>query len=260
MDGSVLADLSEDGKTLLFLEAGEAQAAQKKGAIYLRPTDGSPAVRLAEGSVSRLSPDGQWVIASPGADFSTELILLPTRAGEPVKVPLSGVRLAGDPLWFPDGTQLLLRGHKEKEKDRLWALDLKGGPPRPLTPEGIGGVDLVSPDGKLAAVADPAGKLTLYPVAGGDPRPMAGAEPADTPIGWKADGSALYVYQAREKPALIRVLDLKTGARRPWKPLVLPDPAGTGPIFSAHVTGDGESYAYNYDINLHDLYLVDGVH
>ncbi|MCA1826734.1 MAG: serine/threonine-protein kinase [Myxococcales bacterium] len=260
MDGSVLADLSEDGKTLVFLEAGEAQAAQKKGAIYLRPTDGSPAMRLAEGSVSRLSPDGKWVIAAPGADFSTELMLLPTGAGDAVKVPLGGVTLAGDPLWFPDGKSILLRGHKEKEKDRLWALSLPAQAPRPVTPEGIGGVDLVSPDGKLVAVADPEGKLTLYPVDGGSPRPVAGANPADTPIGWKSDGSAIFAYQPRERPCVVRLLDLKSGARTPWKPLTPPDPAGVGPIIYAKVTGDGQSYAFNYEINLHDLYFVDGVH
>jgi hypothetical protein len=259
MDGSLLADLSEDGTSVLFLETGGSQATRTKGAIYLRHTDGSPAVRLAEGSVSRLSPDGKWAIAAPGTGFSNELILLPTGAGDPVKVPLGGLVLTGDPLWFPDGKSLLLRGHVQAHKDRLWTLALPAGAPREITPEGIGPVDLVSPDGKLVAVADPAGKLTLYPVDGGSARPVAGADPADTPIGWKSDGSAIYVYQPRENPCVVRLLDLKTGARTAWKPLTPPDPAGVGPIISAHVTGDGRAYAYNYGIDLDDLYLADGV-
>ena len=260
MDGSVLADLSNDGKTLLFLEAGESQAAAKKGAIYLRPTDGSPATRLGEGSASRLSPDGRFVLAAPGADFSTELMLLPTRAGDAQAVPLPGLTLAGDPLWFPDGKRILARGHLQGAKDRLWVLDVQGGAPGALTPEGAGASYLVSPDGALVAAQDAKGALLLYPVAGGDPRPVPGATPADALVGWKADGSALFVYQRREKPATVRLLSLATGEKVPWMPLTQPDGAGAGRVFAVHVTPDGEAAAYNYEINLHDLYLVDGVH
>ena len=200
MDGSWLADLSDDGKTLVFLESGESQAAQQKGAIYLRPTDGSPAVRLAEGSVSRLSPDGRFVIAAPGADFNTGLMLLPTRAGEPVKVPVAGLAITADPIWFPDGKRILLRAHKEKERDRLWAVALEGGAQRPVTPEGIGLPMLISPDGRLAAVPDPQGKLTLYPIDAGAPRPVAGADAEDVPIGFRSDGAAIFVYRRGERP------------------------------------------------------------
>jgi hypothetical protein len=202
------------------------------------------------------------VIAAEGGTFAavSELLLLPTGAGEAVKVPLGGLKPAGDPLWFPDGKAILLRGQKAKEKSRLWKLPLDGGAPSPLTPEGIGVTDLVSPDGKLLAVADPAGKLSLYPVAGGDPRPVPGAQPADIPIGWKSDGTALFTYQWDENPRQIRTLDLRTGARTPWRTMAIPDPAGAGPIVYAKVTGDGQAYTYNYEIDLDDLYLVDGVH
>ena len=260
MDGSWLADLSEDGKTLLFLEAGEAQAAQNAGgAIYLRNTDGSPAVKLGEGSVSRLSPDGRWVLAAPGPEFSRELLMLPTGAGDPVAVPLGGITLTWDPVWFPDGKRILARAKEGQGKSRLYVLELAGGKPRPVTPEGTGAAFLLSPDGLQVAAQDEQHKLILYPLSGGEPRPVPDAEPADMPVGWAADGAALFVYQPREKPALIRRLDLATGKKQPWKPLALPDPAGTGPIFAAHVTADGNSYAYNYEINLQDLYLVDGV-
>src|SRR5262249_38093864 len=47
-DGSWLADLSRDGKTILFSEVGEGAAATPT--VYLRPTDGSDAKRLAMGT------------------------------------------------------------------------------------------------------------------------------------------------------------------------------------------------------------------
>jgi serine/threonine protein kinase len=61
-DGSMLADMSPDGKTIIFSESGEAAAANYS--IFLRKTDGSPAVRLGDGGFGALSPDGQWVVAA----------------------------------------------------------------------------------------------------------------------------------------------------------------------------------------------------
>jgi eukaryotic-like serine/threonine-protein kinase len=256
----VLADVSQDGKTLVFLETGGAQESQKaSGAIYLRKTDGSPAIRLAEGSVSRLSPDGKYVLAAPGPEFADELQLVPTGAGELVKVPLSGLRLSWDPLWFPDGQHILARAREGQARSRLWVLDLQGGKPRPVTPEGVGVAYVLSHDGTEVAAQDSQGKLWRWPVAGGEGKEVIGARPADVPVGWSPDGQALFVYAARDAAAGIRKLDLASGKQDPWRPLTLPDPSGTGPIFSALVAADGQSFAYNYEINLQDLYLVEGV-
>ena len=68
LDYSYPADLSADGKTLLFDEegGGGALSYSKSGglsyAVYIRKTDGSPAVLLGEGGARALSPDGKWVI------------------------------------------------------------------------------------------------------------------------------------------------------------------------------------------------------
>ncbi|HUJ25757.1 MAG TPA: hypothetical protein VLW85_07050, partial [Myxococcales bacterium] len=260
MDRSMLADLSADGKTVVFLEAGGAEAAQKAaGAIYLRKTDGSPAVKLAGGTVSRLSPDGRFVIATSKDSFSDELLLLPTGAGEQKAVPLGPLTLTWDPIWFPDGKRILARAREGQGKSRLWVLDLAGAAPRAITPEGIGVSFVVSPDGSQVVVHDPQGRLAMYPAAGGDSRAVPGAEPDEVPAGWSADGSALFVLQPRQTPPTIRRLDLASGRHEPLATLAMPDPAGTGPIFAAVVNADGRSLAYNYEINLHDLYLVDGV-
>jgi hypothetical protein len=70
-DYSYPADLSADGKTLLFDEEGSggglsySKSAGLTYAVYVRNTDGSPAVLLGEGAALALSPDGRWVIAQP---------------------------------------------------------------------------------------------------------------------------------------------------------------------------------------------------
>jgi len=68
LDYSYPAGLSPDGKTLLFDEegGGGSLAYSKSGglsyAVYIRKTDGSPAVLLGEGGALALSPDGKSVI------------------------------------------------------------------------------------------------------------------------------------------------------------------------------------------------------
>ena len=59
---SFLADVSADGKTLLFDEGCPSNATESM--IYTRPTSGGPAVPLGEGVSYALSPNGKWVLAA----------------------------------------------------------------------------------------------------------------------------------------------------------------------------------------------------
>ena len=87
LDYSYPAGLSGDGKTLLFDEegGGGSLAYSKSGglsyAVYVRKTDGSPAVLLGEGGALALSPDGKSVL-SQTQDTPAQLRLLTTGAGE----------------------------------------------------------------------------------------------------------------------------------------------------------------------------------
>src|SRR6204780_867137 len=106
LDYSYPAELSGDGKTLLFDEEGGGGSldSSKSGglsyAVYLRKTDGSPAVLLGEGGAVALSPDGKWALsAMPGAP--SQLKLLPTGAGEPRDLTKDNVNHSWA-HWFPD--------------------------------------------------------------------------------------------------------------------------------------------------------------
>ena len=111
----------------------------------------------------RLDERTRWAIAIPPRR-NTELVLLPTGAGMKRVVPLPGISCdrAG---WFPDGKRIVVEGQESGHSPRLWIVEVDGGPPRPVTPEGMTEPGLVSPDGLTVLVADHEGKESLFPVA-----------------------------------------------------------------------------------------------
>ncbi len=74
-DWTNATDLSPDGKTFVFYEAGIGGG--KDFSLFLRKTDGSPPVFLGSGYQGALSPDGKWVLAN-SAHPPAQMFLYPT--------------------------------------------------------------------------------------------------------------------------------------------------------------------------------------
>ncbi len=259
LDWSYPVSVSADGKTLLFVEQGEGGGPSY--AVYLRQTDGSPAVRLGDGAPLALSPDEKWVLCTR-VDSLTDLFLLPTKAGEAKALPhgalgqINNARAA----WFPDGKRFLLSGSEPGQGGRLYVQDLNGGNPQPISPEGTDSLTFsLSPDGRTVAAVGPDGKGYFYPIPAGEPRPIKGLNDGEVPAGWTSDSNSIYVDRPSDLPAKVYRLNIETGQRTLWKQLMPPDPAGVeyvGPILP---TPDGKSYVYGYRRMLSDLYVVDGL-
>jgi len=264
LDYSWPADLSADGKTLLFDEEGVGGGVQfGKGqeltyAVYIRGVDGSSAIRLGEGAAAALSPDQQWVIAqTPG--IPAQFRLLPTGAGEPKALTEDAIN-HDTARWLPDGKRFVFAGNEPAHGVRLYLQDVAGGKPLPITPEGVNGTNFtVSPDGRFVAGIGPDGRDYLFPVHSGEPVPISGLLPAEQPIGWTEDSKSLYIYRLGEVPAKVYCLDLATGRRTAWKELMPADPAGVATIGPILITPDGKTYVYGFHRTLADLYLVEGL-
>ncbi len=264
LDYTYPADLSGDGKTLLFDEEGGGGSLDysKSGglsyAVYVRKTDGSPAVLLGEGGAVALSPDGKWVIAQTQASPS-QLRLLTTGAGEPKTLTNDNINHAWA-HWFPDGKRLLFTGNEPDKGVRLYVLDIASGKSQPISAEGVNGTAFViSPDSQWVAGIGPDQKGYLYPTAGGDPRPIPGFNSGEQPITFSADSHSLYIYQPGELPARVDRLDLQTGKRTLWKELIPSDPAGVETIGPIMITPDAKTCIFGYHRMLADLYLVEGL-
>jgi Tol biopolymer transport system component len=259
LDWSYPLTLSRDGKTLLFREEGEAGGASY--AVYLRTTDGAPAVRLGEGASMALSPDGKWALCTR-PDEPSQLFLLPTKAGEAKSVPHGQISevISTHAAWFSDGKRVLFSATEAGGSARLYVQSTEGGVPKPISPEGTNAVGFaLSPDGEAVAAVGPDGKGYFYPVAGGEPRPIPGLAQEEIPIEWDANGRSLYVYRPSELPARVYRLEVPTGKRTAWKQLMPPDPAGVEYVGPVLPTPDGRTYVYGYRRLLSDLYLVEGL-
>jgi serine/threonine protein kinase/Tol biopolymer transport system component len=264
LDYSYPADLSGDGKTLLFDEEGGGGSLDysKSGglsyAVYIRKTDGSPAVLLGEGGAVALSPDGKSVIAQT-QDSPSQLRLLTTGAGEAKDLTKDTMNHSWS-KWFPDGKRILFSGNEPGKGVKLYVWDIASGKNEAITPEGVNGTTFViSPDSQSVAAIGPDQKGYLYPVAGGDARVLTGLNPGEQPITFSSDGSSIYIYQPGELPASVYRLDVHTGQRTLWKQLMPSDPAGVETIGPILMTPDAKTCVFGYHRMLADLYLVEGL-
>jgi hypothetical protein len=80
-DWGLAAALSGDLETLLFSEGGVGGGIGRS--VYIRKTDGSPAVRLGDGTAQAMAPDGLSVLAIESAGSVNQLMWLPIGAGQP---------------------------------------------------------------------------------------------------------------------------------------------------------------------------------
>lgn len=255
LDWSLPAAISADGKKVLFSESGEGGGVGYS--VYIRKTDGSPAVRLGEGSSQDLSHDGEWVLAIVHSASDPQLVAYPTGAGEPKAFSKEGISVFGA-SFLPDGKQILFTGSEPGRGPRLYLRDFAGGKPRALTPEGYNGLGILSPDGKWAVVRGPDRKRYLYPLSGGEPTLVPGLDLEDGVDQRSADGRFLYVHRSGESPMKVYRLEIATGRKELWRTLMPADAAGVS-SFGAGPTPDGSAYVYSYIRTLSDLYLVDGV-
>ncbi|MCA1582115.1 MAG: hypothetical protein LC796_12150, partial [Acidobacteria bacterium] len=255
LDQSNAKALSADGRVILSYENGEGGG--ERGSVYLRRTDGSPAVRLGDGEANDLSPDGKWALSLvPGA--APHLVLLPTGAGEPRVLDVGPRQVLGGLFLPPDGRRLAIAAVEPKRGARGYVLE-PGAPLRSSTPEGLTGAGPASPGGDRVILKGSDEKWAIYPIAGGAPRALPGLESKDHIIQWSADGETLYVTRFGDLPLEIFRYRISTGTKETWKKIIPADRAGLVRIENVVITRDGKSYAYSHNrVLASDLFVVSG--
>jgi len=258
-DWSIAKDISPDGQSVLFEEGTEgSEPAGPHDAVAVRNVDGSPPIRLAEGTADTLSPDGKWAISAAGSG-PVHVTLLPVGPGQPRQIPVPGLeRLQNGTHFLPDGKRIVVNGNAPGRPGRTYLFDLSDGEAKPVTPEGIYAT-LPSPDGKFLAGATAEYKLNVFPLDGGPARPIPNVEPGYVLAQWSADSKALYVFRSGEVPLKIQRLDVATGKMKLVRELVPADLGGVVSIGPVITNVNASEFAYSYYQTLSVLYIISGV-
>jgi len=252
-DASLVYAMSNDGKWILFTEMSSGEG--RNTAIFLRRTDGSPAVRLGYGNGPSLSPDGKSVLCIRREDNNAQLVLLPTGPGEARTLPGGGIR-PQFAEWFPDGNRILVTGNESNQPLRTYLLDLATGNTKPVTAPGKRAAG-ISPDGKFV-VAIASGKLYLHSIETGTETEVAPVDADFSVARWSADGRDIFLKRWSEERATILRLNVQTRRTQVWRELKTPDPLASF-FGNLKLSADGKSYAFSFQRNLATLYLVNGV-
>jgi len=253
LDSSLIYELSNDSRSLVFVELSNGQG--RNSAIYLRKTDGSPAVQLGYGNRPSLSPDGKWVACIHHELDRSSLMLLPTGPGESQFPRIEGMHFDGVE-WFLDNKRILFTGNQTGHPIRTWIYDLETNKTTPVTPEGTRGMR-VSPDGRWFITVDPH-KLLMTPVGGGSSKSIVDLQPGESMARWSGDGRYLFLQQREQASIKISRLEIVTQRREPWLLVKVPEPGATffGPLA---LSADGKACATTFQRDLANLFLVRGL-
>ncbi len=259
-DWTLARDLTDDGETLLFEEAGVSGGSELSA--YIRKTDGSSVKKIGDGSALRLSPDGKYALLrflSP----HQHLALVPLGKGE-IKI------LENDPenpliyqvfaAFFPDGERIIFSANDINGSNNLYIQNIDGGKPNIFAPELKFKMLFsysISPDGRFVILSDSDGKLLLYQISDGTSSPLKNLEKDFWLIRWADDGENLFIRRHEGIPAIVYKYNIASGKKEEWLKLSPKDPTGVYQITSIKLTPDGKTYACSYLRESSDLFLME---
>jgi dipeptidyl aminopeptidase/acylaminoacyl peptidase len=256
---AIASAMSPDGRSVLMTDQGGFAGTSYQ--TYLRRTDEASAVPLGEGQALDFSPDRSQVLTIVNGP-PARLLLLPIGAGQPRELPNPEKFTMATGAFLPDGKRVAFVGSKGTAAMRGYVQDIATGTARPFTGEGVSAPAFsslpIAPDGSAAWLLGPDGRPMLYPMAGGDPRPLAGVRPDDNLVLWAPDGRALYVSSISNGVRHIDRVELPAGTRTAWKDVVLSQQAGVR-MAQVLLTPDGKTELYSYSQLLTSLYVVNGL-
>jgi hypothetical protein len=259
LDSSTPYDVSRDGSQVLFAEDGEGGGTVP--GVFLRRTDGSPAVRLGDGKPMSLSPDGKWALALT-TTATPEIALLPTGVGSPRKIPIEGPKPDGA-TFIGDGSQIAVWYSVQGGPNQVAVVSVEGGRPKTIPLPGKAGGSAFSQDGTRIAYGDTDRKIKIAALSGGTPLTIPGAtlEPCEGILDWSRDSRYLIVdTQCGEIPKRVTRISVEDGQRVLLKEIQPADRSGVIAIYAVAFTSDQVGYVYGYTRMLaSDLYLVDGL-
>jgi eukaryotic-like serine/threonine-protein kinase len=254
LDDTDPTGITNDGRSISFIEEGEVWAVANEGQLYVRSTDGSPPVSVGSGHAT-ISPDGKWIAASTRS--SQKLMLQPVGLGEPRELPTPGLVAYENAAWSDDGRFLVYEGRTEQNDWNVYFQPVAGGAPVLVQAGARDSFPKLSPDGTIVALRKDGGGIDLYHLNGSPPVALQGAEEAEYPVRFANGGKSLLVANANGRELVLTLVDLAGGKRTPWKEFQSQVVQTTSII--AIMTPDLKYYAYTFPRHSSVLYLVENL-
>ena len=155
-----------------------------------------------------------------------------------------------------DSRRLLLPNARgENELPRAYVYDFEERRSYAVTPEGVTGPVILSPDGEYVA-SNEADGLYVYEVDTRNRRRAGDTDPGLLSR-WTEDQNIILLIEPRGAGATVVERHLDTGERRVRREVRAADEAGIT-LFGLKLARDGETYAYSANRFLTDLFLLEG--
>jgi DNA-binding winged helix-turn-helix (wHTH) protein/Tol biopolymer transport system component len=252
-DWSRVADVSPDGRMILFDESGAAAGAQYQ--IYIRRVGDDAAAHLGEGRAMAFSPDLDAILAL-GTKPRSRLRVVPIGEGRTIEIGTQELEYQWA-RYFPDRTRILALANAPNQPLRLFVIPLTGSA-YPITPPVVVRNSAISPDGSRVAILSAEGKLLIYPATPGGSVEAVRNGKGLAPILWK-ENDLIYVQHigaSAQIPTRISRLDLKTGRAEPWRDIAPSDPVGVNAITKVMLSQDARTLVFNYRRVFSELFLA----
>jgi eukaryotic-like serine/threonine-protein kinase len=253
LDNPYGPQLSRDGSVFSFTDqSGQAGNGYE---VYVRKTDGSPAVHIGGGGfASDISPDGKWVLIVLPGDPAGRVQIVPVGAGQARVLHWDGLQVRWAD-WFFDGQHILLTASQSGQTQSLYITDASGSTPKKLLPGQAGA--LVAPGGQsLFDIRN--GVWEIRSIDGKSAKTIPGTQPGEFPIAWTDDGKHLFTQTLSGTGLTIYKVDVDSGARELWQVVNPKDQVGLRPMaVPSAITPDGRWMIFSYKTQIGQLYRSD---
>jgi Tol biopolymer transport system component len=199
-----------------------------------------------------------------GSGSVAQYVLLPTGVGQEKVVATGALELYDRVAFHPDGKRIFFSGAESGHDARTYELELEGGTPKPLTPEGVGPTQwaLMSQDGSFLLARTGERSLAIYstnPNAGVSPRAVTLESSTEMPVHWSADGRSILIADGSVRPIRVDRLDLASGRRSLWRTLSAGGLMGVGGLNGIVFSANEDTWVVGYTRRFSELLVIDGL-
>jgi hypothetical protein len=252
-----LVGLTPDANFAVLMDLlGDGTARNSPILLAALPT-GQP-VQIGEGYHPQLAPDGKTLMWLERTEADSTVVVTPIPSGLPRRYPLETCYKYHSVEFSGSADRFLVQLFDDVGGLQSHLFDSQSGKLSPVP--GKHHISLISPSGSWGVL--PGGsELRLAHLETGEARSICSLRTGWSPVRWSSSGNEIFVFEPGKEYAKAQVvrINIHSGEQNPWVTLHPADSVGVYLLRWLDITPDGQSYAYTYQQDLSDLYVLDGL-